>query len=78
MRVKPSELAGPALLVLVAAVFFRHLASADGVLYLRDLSLEVIPLRRHVAAMVTGGTPPWWTPLLFGGVPTVAMVHGLF
>ena len=72
-----SRLVGPALLLLVVAAFFRHLVQADNVLYLRDLSLEVLPLRRHVAEMVAGGTAPWWTPLVFGGAPTVATVHGL-
>src|SRR5262249_15371631 len=72
-----SKVAGPALLLLIVAAFFRHLPSPDNVLYLRDLTLEVLPLRRHVAALMSNGTPPWWTPELFGGVPTVAMVHGL-
>jgi hypothetical protein len=73
-----ARLAGPALLLLVVAAFFRHLASPENVLYLRDLTLEVLPLRRQVAGMVAGRTFPWWTSELFGGVPTVAMVHGLF
>lgn len=72
-----SRLVGAGLLLLVVAAFFRHLVPAENVLYLRDLSLEVLPLRRHVAEMVAEGTAPWWTPLVFGGAPMVAMVHGL-
>jgi hypothetical protein len=74
----PSGVVCSGLLVLIAATFFRHLLPAENVLYLRDLGLEVLPLRRHVAEMVAGGLAPWWTPLVFGGAPTIAMVHGLF
>jgi hypothetical protein len=73
-----SRLAGPGLLLVVAMAFFRHLLPPDRALYLRDLSFEVLPFRRHVGEMVAAGTAPWWTPLVFGGAPTVAMVHGLF
>jgi hypothetical protein len=44
-----SRLVGPGFLLLVAAAFFRHLVPAENVLYLRDLSLEVLPFQRHVA-----------------------------
>ncbi|HEX2501004.1 MAG TPA: YfhO family protein [Methylomirabilota bacterium] len=71
-------MAGPGLLLVVAMAFFRHLLPPDRALYLRDLSFEVLPFRRHVGEMVAAGTAPWWTPLVFGGAPTVAMVHGLF
>ena len=73
-----SKWVGPGFLLLIAATFFRHLLPAENVLYLRDLWLEVLPFQRHVAEMVAAGTAPWWTPLVFGGAPTAAMVHGLF
>src|SRR5262245_12921455 len=72
-----SGLAGPCVLLLIALAFFRHLVPPDSVLYLRDLSLEVLPFRQHIAEMVAQGVPPWWTPMVFGGAPTVPMVHGL-
>ena len=73
-----SRFVGPCFLLVIALAFFRHLAHPDSVLYLRDLSLEVLPFRRHIAEMMAQGTPPWWSPLVFGGAPTVPMVHGLF
>ncbi len=73
-----SRLVGPGVLLLIVATYFRHLLPAENVLYLRDLWLEVLPFQRHIAERVAAGTSPWWTPLVFAGVPTAAMVHGLF
>jgi hypothetical protein len=48
------------------------------VLSLRDLAFEILPFRRHVAALVAEGTAPWWTLDGPGRALMAAMMLGFF
>jgi hypothetical protein len=63
------DLAGGALVALVALVpFLRGLASGAS-FYFRDLSLYFLPIRRFALAGLAAGEVRFWNPLVHEGVP---------
>ncbi len=73
---RAERLAFAALMLLVAAVFWRHLFTAD-VLFLRDIVYSHFPRTVEIRSLVRSGLLPIWNPFEHFGEPAIANANYL-